>query len=588
MLRFLTRFFAVIGLAVVLFIVLGAYAALHWSERPEPEPDAVILSLDFDQPIVERVSGSPLGAALNEDETSLIDVLRAIDKAKVDSHVKGIFGRFGSTMPTLTNAEEIRTALQSFRESGKFTYAFAPSYGEFGEGNVAYFLASSFENIWLQPVGVVSLTGLEIMSPFGKTALDKLGVKADFMQREEYKSFMDMATRDDFAPPVRDNMQLLLNDLARQESEGIAKSRGMDVEHVRDLMARGPYTDDEALHEKLVTHLGYYDELDSEFDRIAGKDAKTVDVDTYLGYGGGGIGKAAPKTKLAVIYGVGMIMDHDDGGPSMVSDKVMGADTLADAFDSAADDDDVKGILFRVDSPGGSPSASETIRRALVHAQKKGKPVVVSMGEAAASGGYWISLNADRIVADPATLTGSIGVLAGKFEGGELLKKLGVSFDAVKTTDTAGMWSMSEEFSPAQRQRMNDLLDNSYKAFTDRVAAGRHIPPAKIPEIAKGRVFTGAQAMQNGLVDELGGYGTALAALRKKAGIAPTEQVSLDVYPLPESPFKKVLKMLKGMGAEDSLIRTFAAHLPFLQSWLSMVPVTPIAAQSAINPKAIH
>ena len=191
MFLFLTRFFAIIGLLIIVLVVGGSVAIMHMGPHPAPEPDTVILTLDFDQPVAEHKGFSPLSLALHEEETPLLDILRAIDKAKEDRHVKGIVARFGATQPKLAEVQEIRNSIKSFRAGGKFTYAFAPTYGEFGESNKTYLLASAFENIWLQPVGVVSLTGLAIESPFGKTALDKIGVKADFMQREEYKSFMD-------------------------------------------------------------------------------------------------------------------------------------------------------------------------------------------------------------------------------------------------------------------------------------------------------------------------------------------------------------------------------------------------------------
>jgi protease IV len=586
MLQFFTRLFAFIGLVVVLLIGGGIAAAMYFSNRPAPEPNAVILTLDFDQPVTERSSISPLNLALQKEETSLLDILRAIDKAKDDPRVKGIVAHFGSTQPKLAEADEIRAAIKSFRAGGKFTYAFGPTYGEFGQGNRAYYLASAFENIWLQPVGSVALTGLAIEQPFGKTALEKIGVKADFMQREEYKSFMDMATRDDFAAPVRANMQSLLDDLASQVAAGIAESRGWSAAHVHELMARGPFTDEEALKENLVTRLGYFDELDEELDQKAGKEAKSVDADTYLGFVAPV--KTTPKAKIALIYGTGLIMAHDDDAASVTGEKVLGADTIADAFDTAAEDTDVKAILFRIDSPGGTPEASETIRRALIHAQKAGKPVFVSMGDTAASGGYWIAMNADHIIADPATLTGSIGVLAGKFVIGGLLQKLGVNIDGLKTSDNAGMWSMTDNFTPQQRERMNAMLDSAYRAFTQNAADARHIPLDKMPDIAKGRVWTGAQAQKIGLVDELGGFATTLAAIRKNLNLTEKDQISLEIYPAPETPVEKIMKLMKSLGLEEAAIRPLLSEAPKLQALMAHVPAQALSLRAPIDANTIR
>ena len=586
MFLFVTRFFALIGIVVVLLISLGIAAAMHLANKPVPQPETAILTIDFDQPLSEKGSISPLNFSLNNENITLLDLLRAIDKAKEDPHIKGIVARFGSTQPQMAEAQELRTAIKSFRATGKLTYAFAPSYGEFGSGNRTYFLASTFENIWLQPVGAVSLTGISMESPFGKTALDKIGVKADFMQREEYKSFMDMATRDDFAEPVKANMQSILNSISEQLATGIADNRGVKVEQIHDLMARGPFTDEEALKEKLVTRLGYFEEMDDEIDQKLGKDVKSIDVGTYLSFPAPE--KHPPKAKIALIYGTGEITDHDSETPSMTGDKALGADTIADAFDTIADDVNIQAILFRIDSPGGTPEASETIRHAMMHAQKAGTPVYVSMGEMAASGGYWIAMNADHIVAEPGTLTGSIGVLAGKFTIGGFMQKLGVNMVTLKTSENAGMWSMTEEFTPSQRERVNALLDNSYRTFTKNVSDARHIPIDKMSEIAKGRVWTGEQAAKIGLVDELGGFGTTLAALRKKLNLNETDPVDIEIYPPPETPVERVMKLLKTFGLEEAALRPILSKTSAFHAIIAPLTIKPGSLTSPIRAESIQ
>lgn len=569
--KFFVRAFAMIGFLVTLVFALGALAAWHERQHAEPEPASAILILDFTQPIVEQNEPSPLSLAMHEDSTPLFDILHSIDKAKEDPHIKGIIARFGSEQPSFAQSQEIRSAIARFRTTKKFTYAFASSYGSFGMGNRSYYLASAFENIWLQPVGSVSLTGIAIESPFGKKALDKIGVKADFMQREEYKSFMEMAQRDDFSPPVRAMTQAMIDDLSGQISSGIAESRKWDEGRVKGLMEKGPFTDNEAEENGLVTHLGYEDELLKEAEDKAGAGVKQVTLDDYLSFGGSG---KVPKsqTKVAVIYGSGLIVDKSSGAGGISGDHVMGADALVDAFNDAAEDKNVKAILFRIDSPGGSPEASESIRRALIHAQLKGKPVFVSMADVAASGGYWIAMNADHIVAEPGTLTGSIGVLAGKFVVSGLMEKLGISFGNLRTTETAGMWGMNSEFTPAQRERVNALLDQTYHAFVKNVSDARKIPIDKMPDVAKGRVWTGNQAIKIGLVDELGGYDVALTALRKKLSLGPTDMINLEVFPAPETPVERVMKILKGIGIESAMIRSALIQWQGLQTVLGIAP----------------
>jgi protease-4 len=556
MLRFLTRVFTVIGFLVVALIASGIGFAYFREQHPQPEPESIILTVDLNAAIVERMEPSAFDLAMQDEVLPLYDVVRAIDLAKNDPNVKALVARFGATQPSLSKAQEIRDALERFRATGKPMYAFGASYGDFGMGNKAYYLASVFDNIWLQPVGSVGLSGLAIEMPFAKSALEKYGITAHFFQREEYKSAMDNITRDGFAPQVREEMQAMVNDLGDQISGGIAEARKWSLDRVTKLMNEGPYTDDEALKNNLITKIAYADELNKELDGKFGKDATHAVVQDYLAFA-----REQPNDLpiVAIIYGAGIIANKS--GSSITGEAAMGADEIASAFDAAAEDKDVKGILFRVDSPGGSPEASETIRRALTNAQKRGKPVIVSMGEVAASGGYWVSMNADRIIAEPATLTGSIGVIGGKFIVGGALQKLGITWEGVKTSDNAGMWSVANDFTPAQTERVNALMDRTYQVFLKNVSDARHIPMEKMPDIAKGRVWTGAQALKIGLVDELGGYDKALAAVRKAIKIGEQDPVMLEQFPVPETPVERVMKLLRSFGVESAMVA------PAIREW---------------------
>jgi protease IV len=567
-LKFIVQLFALIGFFVVALIVGIVLLAYHAQNRKEPEPASIVLTIDFNHPIVEQNDPSPFNLAMDDEPMVLLDVLSAIDHAAQDSHVKGIAARFGTKQPSLAQAQEIRAALARIRASGKFTYAYGTDFGEFCLGNRAYFLASAFENIWLQPVGTVSLTGVSLQSPFAKAALDKIGVVADFMQREEYKSFMEIGQRENFSPLVKAEMQTMIDNLSDQIAGGIASSRKWDIDRVKGLMARGPYTDEEAVQEGLVTRLAYADEFDDELDRKAGKDAKQIDVESYLAYAENKK-DANNQTSIALIYGTGIIVDKSFEGGSLAGEHIMGADTISGAFADAVEDEDVKAIIFRIDSPGGSPAASETIRHAMIHAQKQGKPVIVSMGETAASGGYWIAMNGDRIIADPATLTGSIGVVAGKFADEGLLQKIGVSIDGVSTAANAGMWNMTAPFSPVQRARVNALLDNTYRSFVGNVSTARKIPMEKMPDIAKGRVFTGEQAVKIGLVDELGGYDTALSSIRKSLKLDEKAVIFIETFPAPPTPAERLLKLMRRFSAEGASVFSSTARFAKAQAILS-------------------
>ncbi|MBV8061554.1 MAG: signal peptide peptidase SppA [Alphaproteobacteria bacterium] len=591
MFAWLGRLFALFGFLFFLIVVAGAIIAYR-EAAPEPvEPQTVVLNIDFTQPIVEQSTPSPFDIASDDQPIALIDVLRAIAHAKEDPHVKAIIGHFGAEQPGLAATQEIRAALKEFRTSGKPTYAYGTSYGDFGLGNKAYYLASAFEAIWMQPIGSVSLTGIGLQEPFFKTALDKIGVTADFMQREEYKSFMDMAKHDAFVPEVRNDMQNLIADIAAQEADGIAESRGWKAEQVKKLMEEGPYVDDEAMKNGLVTKLAYQNELQTEMEQKFGKEVQGVGIDEYLAYRAPKAAKteqggdAHKPVKIAVIYCNGMIMDHAVR-QGLMDDKVVGADDLSDAFDDAIKDKDVKGILFRINSPGGSPEASETIRHAVTEAQAKGKPVYVSMGDMAASGGYWVAMNADHIVADAGSITGSIGVIAGKFAADGILEKVGAHMDSVKTADNAGLWSPAEKFTQHQRDRVNALLDRSYQYFIKNVADARHLPLDKMPDLAKGRVWSGLQAQRVGLVDEVGGLSETLEGLRKKAGIGEKDIVALSVFPQPETPVQRLLRMLKSLGLQQAMAMRISSMLGNAQHVLGpwMPFVTHHGATQALLP----
>jgi len=577
-LKFIVHCFAVIGFLIVSLIVWGVYMAVQQKETIQKKPANIVLTLDFNNPIVEQTDSTPFSFALDEEPMALLNILKAIDRAAKDPNVKGIAARFGSNQPTMAQAQEIRAALARFRETGKFTYAFGTDYGQFGLGNRAYYLASAFENIWLQPVGTVSLTGVTLISPFAKTALDKIGVVADFMQREEYKSLMEPGQRDSFSPQVKEEMQTLVNGLSDQIAEGIATSRKWDLDHVRDLMKRGPFVDEEAVQEGLVTKLAYADEFEDELERKAGDTAESIDPVTYIGFPEPKKADAPESTSIAVIYGTGIIMDKGVEGSDLTGEPILGADVIVDAFAEASENEDIKAILFRIDSPGGSPAASESIRRAMIQAQKLGKPVIVSMGETAASGGYWIAMNGDKIIATPATLTGSIGVVAGKFSFDGLLQKLGVTMDGVSTSANAGMWNMMTTFSPEQRTRVEALLDNTYRSFVNNVATARKIPAEKMPDIAKGRVFTGDQALKIGLVDTLGGYKEALDAIREALKLDPKAEIVMETYPTPPTPVERLVKVMRRLGAEGANAFSARAALAPLASVLG--PFHDIAAFS--------
>lgn len=572
--KYAVRIFAGIGVLVTLSMVLGFFGFRYWLTKPKmamKTPESMVLTLDFTMPIVERPRDFSLSlpALLDEEEeTTLFSIVRALDAAKDDPKVKGVVARFSNyASPKFFQTQEITAALQRFRASNKPTYSFASSYGNFARGGALYALASQFEHRWLQPVGVVGLTGLGIEAPFGKTALEKIGVKADFLRREEYKSVMENVSRDSFSPAVRSNMESLIGSLHSQIAQGIAQGLKLDEKQAKALIANGPYTANEALKTGLVTKIGYEDELEKVIDEKAGKDSAYVDPDTYL-YLAHRDKEEKTKADVALIFAEGIINDAPSRGPySLTKDDVIDTESIVEAFAQAAEDKDIKAILFRVDSPGGSPVASETIRRALIKAKEAKKPVFVSMGNVAASGGYWISMDADYIVANPSTVTGSIGVVGGKFVLGGLYDKFDIKWDGIATSDNAKFFSTREAFGPKGEERLNAMLDETYNAFLANVSSARKIPLEKMKDVAKGRVYTGELALKAGLVDELGGLDTAIQALKKKLDLQPTDKIALYPLPPPETPQTMVMRLLRNMGLQGAF--ALFPELQNIQSHLS-------------------
>ncbi|HVM78558.1 MAG TPA: signal peptide peptidase SppA [Stellaceae bacterium] len=543
--RLFVRIFATIGF-IFTFLVFAIIALLFWVKPAAvPVPQAAVLTLNLDRALSDGPASESLSGFLGEPQPSLRDVLDALERATDDPRVKGLFVRLGGDEIGAAQVQELRDAIAAFRAKGKFAIAYADSFGEFGPGNHAYYLAAACDQIWLQPQGLVGLTGLRAESPFFRGTLDKLDVVPSFDHRSEYKTAMNMITETGMTAPQREETEALLRSVFEQMIRAIAHDRKLEEAKVREIIDRGPLLTQEALDAHIVDKVGYRDQAESEARDRAGSGAELLTALAYLGRAGRPH-RSGPV--VAVIYGTGLIQRGGGGGPFSGS-GIMGADAVARAFDQAALDPAVKAILFRIDSPGGSVVASETIWRAVLRARERGKPVVVSMGDVAGSGGYYIAAPADKIVAEPATLTGSIGVVAGKFVTAGFWKLIGVSWGSVSTSASASMFSTLDDFTPAQHARFESFLDAIYADFKDRVAKGRKMDPAAVEAVAKGRIWTGEQAKERGLVDALGGFATALALAKEAARIPADQDVTLKQVPPPET-LTDVLARIASRGGD--------------------------------------
>jgi protease IV len=492
----------------------------------------LILELDLTEGVAEEPPADPVSAVLTMRRTRLADVLDGLRRARTDDRVRALIVKVGGRGIGLARVQELRTAIQEFGGTGKLTVAWAETFGDFSPGNVPYYLATAFDRIYLQPSGDVGLTGISMESWFYRGTLDKLGIDFQVGKRHEFKSAAERLTEHGFTGPAREAMERLAASIVEQITEAIGQRLEIPEREARALVDRGPFLAGEALDTRLVDALGYRDEVYAQVRKEVGPDAYLL----YLGRYQRSRALAQRARKLpspgedviALIYATGPIRRGRSGRGPLASGS-MGSDTMTAALRAAAADHRARAIVLRVNSPGGSYVASDSIWREVVRAREAGTPVVVSMGDVAASGGYFIAMAADTIVADPGTVTGSIGVLAGKPVLNGLLHRAGVSTDLVREGAHADMFSTSRPFSEDEWSRVNIWLDRIYADFTGKVAAGRGMSAEQVHDLARGRVWSGADAADNGLVDELGGLATAVALARNKAGLPDTAPVRL--YP---------------------------------------------------------
>jgi protease-4 len=503
------------------------------------------------------------------------DVLDGLRRARSDDRVKALVVKVGGRRMGLAQVQELRAAIAQFAGAGKLTIAWSETFGDFSPGNVPYYLATAFDRIYLQPSGDLGLTGISVQNWFYRNALDKLGVEFQVAKREEYKSAAERLTERHFTEPSREAMQRMAASILEQITEAIGQRLEIPATEARALVDRGPFLASEALDARLVDALGYRDEVYAAAREQAGADAYLLYLGRYqrarvLGERARRLPRP-PEEAVALIYATGPIRrGRSARGP--VFGGAMGSDTISGALRGVTADQRVKAIVLRVNSPGGSYVASDTIWREVVRAREAGKPVVVSMGEVAASGGYFIAMAADAIVAQPGTITGSVGVLSAKPVLSQALERAGVTTDSVKEGDHADMFAASRPFTDEEWAKINNWLDRIYADFTGKVATGRGLSMEQVQEVARGRVWTGADASGNGLVDELGGLDHAVALARHKAALP--DAVPVRLYPR-SHPLDRV------RPPDSSEERPAAGAGLFAESW---GPVSRLAARAGLSP----
>ncbi len=503
---------------LLLFLFIGGL--IYLASRPERISANSVLVMDVNGSIEEQRPVNWLGAFNGTRIPVQHDYVDAVDAAYNDPRIRGLVVRIGPLETGWAKLEELRDHLIGFRNSGKPSICFL---GYDGIGNPEYYLASACKEIWLVPTAPLGVRGMMADAVFLRGTFDKLKIVPDFYHIAEYKTYSNQYTEKKFTPAHHEEVESLLNDIYGRYVQQVAQSRGLSSGQFDAALRKGPFNAQEALNGKLVDHLAYWDSVRDYFSNSVGG-WNPVDLGRYTS----AIRKSSGP-KVAVIYASGLIVSGDSSDGA--GETLMGGDSMAVELRNARDDSEIRAIVLRIDSGGGSALASDVIRRE-VDLAGQAKPLVVSMSDVAASGGYWIAMNAQKIVAEPSTITGSIGVVGGKFNLAGLYGLLGLSTDFVSTSDNATLYWDQQSFTPGQRAYFEKSLQETYQDFIHRVAEGRHLDVKEVDRVGKGRVWTGEQAKSLGLVDELGGLDRAIEVAKDLAHIPHSS--SVHIVRLPE------------------------------------------------------
>jgi protease-4 len=511
-------------------LIIAAFASLLFFEMSKPVAvkHNTYLEIPLSGPLEERPETDfVMSAFYGGEPLSLHDIWLNFQRAKADSKIKGIILRLGSLGCDWAKTNELRNLVMDFRQSGKKVFAYIQETLDFDK---EYYLATACDRIILHPLGSLFINGIGGQIPFLKGTLDKLGIEVEVERVEEFKTAYNMFTEDGFTEHHREMMDSIYRSLFSQYIRTISQARGKDIKSMQDIIGQGVFHAEKAKELSLIDDLLYEDEL----EELLKDGRKTVH---RIGHGQYLKSRAAPSglnrgKKIALIYGVGPIHTGES-----IQGQSMGSSTVARWFRNARRDNSIAAVVFRVDSPGGSAVGSDIIDREVV-LTKRQKPVIVSMSDMAGSGGYWISMDAHNIVAHPQTLTGSIGVIFGKFNFVKLYDKLGVSAEKLTLGQRADMFSTFRRLTPDERLLMKEQILWSYNHFITKVASGRQLAKDDVDEIGRGRVWTGSQAKEVGLIDELGGLPEALKLAKEKAGIPEGASVRLVVWPKKTSLWK--------------------------------------------------
>jgi protease IV len=544
--------FFLIAFAVVVSIAGTAFLYFVVSRRPSvPATAMLVLKPGGDLP--EGAREDVVGQLFGNDNGTLRGLVSSLRKARRDPRIKSVLLMPSALQsPYWAKVQELRDAVIDFRKSGKKVIA----YLEYG-GDREYYLASAADRVFLMPASSLDLTGVASYEIFLRGTFDKIGAYPDFVKIGEYKTAPNQYTEREMTPAHREMSESLNHDMFDQLVRGIAQARRKTESDVRALVDQGPFRPEDAVRAGLVDGLAYEDQLDDRVPemRSGSRELRRIDGDEYERVDPSSVG-IRPRSRIGVLYATGAIVSGKSGFDPM-NGSVVGSETMVEQIRRVRNDSSVKAIVLRIDSPGGSSVASDVIWRELMitRDQKPSRPLIVSMSDLAASGGYYIAMAGHAIVAEPATLTGSIGIYAGKVVTGGTLNKLGVTGQTVKEGANADIYSPFAPWTEPQRHKIAGYIEGYYRNFITRAAQSRHKTPEEIDAIGRGRVWTGAQARERGLVDALGGLDVAVALAKERAGIDADEDVELVYYTGRRSLYDAITSTFRG-NAELNLWRT--------------------------------
>lgn len=592
----LVGLFAVIGVlgTLVLGVAVVTVSRVMEGEDP-PLPKRMVLTLTVSGPLAED---SSRGLSLpfvdpGEEAPGLADVTQALAAAATDPAVTGLLVRLEDGPLGMAQAQEVRNAVTAFRLSGKPAHVFSESMGNFTNGTVPYFIASAFDRVTVQPSGLVGITGFAMEVPYARGLLDDLGLVPQFETRKDFKTAPETLTDYAMSRAAFTANRAVVEGWTGQVVRAIAAGRGLSPGAVRAAIDRAPLLAPEAQEAGLVDALAYGEEADAAMTEAAGTEERIPLAAYAARLAEAETPEDARRVILMMASGPVVIGDGEHGP---FDPEEIDARALASAIDAAVEDPEAAALVLRINSPGGSYLGSDIVHRAVTRARERGMPVIASMGDAAASGGYFIAMGASRIVAQPGTLTGSIGAFAGKIAFGPASEDLGIAWDGVSVGRNATMFSGVKPFDPAGEARLSAILDAIYADFTAKAAEARGLTPQALEQVARGRVWTGEDALAQGLVDDLGGLAEALAVAREEAGLDPSIPLEIIIAPEPAGPgdlLRALSRMegvesLGGLRAVATLVRLAALLDPLVRAADPLVRgLAPVAVPLAASGEAV-